>query len=188
MDYSTVVALTEAGAVPYWTKAQIADIVGLNDPEIAIKPPTVETLKALDPDMLFLHQGTSLNEDVLIADAANGAPIQKITPERVGRALRPSRRQIVERGPTNYAQIGLMNTQYAPSVMIKFLSESEAYDIFAVSTRGGYSYLYIFAFKKNWPLHDEAVETLYSSFVPENYHSYLALRRLERKHEHDSGR
>lgn len=188
MDGATVVALTEAGTVPYWTKAQIVDLVGLNDPEAALKPPTVETLKALDPDMVFLHQGTSLMNDVLIPADADGAPIQKVTPERLGKALRPSRRQIVERVPTNYGEIGIMNVQYAPSVMIKFLSESEDYDIFAVSTRDDRTYLYLFAFKKSWRLHDEALKTLSWSLVPKNYRSYLALKKSDRNPENDPGR
>jgi hypothetical protein len=182
MDASTVVALTEAGVVPYWTKARIVDMVGLNHPEAAVRPPTVETLKVLDPDMVFLHQGASLNNDLLIPADTEGTYIHKITPERLGRALRQSRREIVERGVTSYADVGLLNVQYAPSVMIQFLSESPDYDIYVVDLVGRRSYLHVYGLKKSWPLHNEALKALYWSFVPENYRSYLALKELERNH------
>jgi hypothetical protein len=178
MGPDTVVALTEAGAVPYWTKAQIADIVGLNYPDVAIRPPTVETLRRLEPDMVFLHQAMSLANDVLIDTDAQDVKIHQISPQRLGKALRPARREIVERGPISYDQIGLLNTQYAPSVMIKFLSDSRDYDIFVVDPKGEHSYIHIYGLSKNWSLRDEALQALRWSLQPENYRSYLEVRKL----------
>ncbi len=181
MGRDSVVALTEAGALPYWTRAQIADIVGLNHPAAALTPPTAETLRMLDPDMVFLHQGTSLTNDLLIAADSEEAVIYTISPERLGAALRPSRREILERGVTAYDETGLLNVQYAPSVMIQYLSQSPDYDIFVIDPNRARSFVHVIGLRKTWPLRDEALQALRRSLAPENYGSYLEIRRGQRE-------
>lgn len=173
----TIIALTEAGAVPYWTDAQVADIVGLNYPPAALRPPTIADVRALDPDVVFLHQGTSLANNVLIPPEERGGRIHRIAPGRLGAALRPSRRAVLERRVSSYAEIGLLNVQYAATVLIGYLSETDRYDIFVVDPSGHRTYLHVWGLKKDWPLREKTLRALEWSLEPGNYASYLEVRR-----------
>jgi hypothetical protein len=176
----TVIALTEAGAVPYWTDAQVADIVGLNDPAAALRPPTIDDVRALDPDLVFLHQGTSLANDILIPPQERGGRIHRITPERLRAALQPSRRAVLERQVSSYNDIGLLNVQYAATVLIGYLGETDRYQIFVVDPSGHRTYLHVWGLKKDWPLRDSTLRVLEWSLEWGNYVSYLQVRRSQK--------
>ena len=61
LDRDTVVALTEAGRLPFWTQAQVVDLVGLNTRETARKPPTPASLREMDPDIVMFHHDWTLD-------------------------------------------------------------------------------------------------------------------------------
>jgi hypothetical protein len=181
MKADTTIALTEAGAIPYWTPATVADIVGLNYPDAAVRPPTVDDVTTLDPDIVFLHQGTSLDNALLIPqhvrDATGHGKIYSISPEQLGAALKPSRRAVLERHVTSYDDIGLLNVQYAATVLIAYLSQRKDYDIFIVDANGRHSFVHVWGFKKTWQHRAKAIELMEWSLAPENYRSYLNVRR-----------
>ena len=164
--------------MPYWTAAQVTDVVGLNYPEAAVRPPTVDDVKRLKPDVVFLHQGTSLMNDVLIPVNERGGKIYPISPPRLGSALLPSRRAVLDRHVTSYDKIGLLNVQYAATVLIEYLSESSDYDILVVDPNERHSFVHVWGFKKDWPLRDEAVKSLAWSVTYAHYQPYLEVRRL----------
>jgi len=178
MTRQNVIALTEAGAVPYWTEAQVADIVGLNYPEAAVRPPTVADVRKLDPDVVFLHQGTSLANHILVPESERGGQVYVISPERLASALLPARRQVLERHPTSYDEIGLLNVQYAATVLIQYLSESPEYQIVVVDPSGRQSFLHVWGFKKDWAFREDALRAIEWSLDQANYRPYLDVRRL----------
>jgi len=178
----SVIALTEAGALPYWTEAEVVDVVGLNHPAAAVRPMTIADLDAIDPDMVFLHQGGSLMNDVLIPPGTIEGRIHRVSSERLGRALLPSRREIVERQVSSYRDTGLMNVQFAPAVMIEFLSRRSDYDILVVDPTGSRTYRHVYGLKRDWPLYDEAVEALHWAADEGHYVPYLELLRTRGKH------
>lgn len=50
-----VIVLTEAGRLPYWTSGTVFDMVGLNLAETARRPPSLNYIDALDPDVILFH-------------------------------------------------------------------------------------------------------------------------------------
>jgi hypothetical protein len=177
----TVIAVTEAGAVPYWTDAQVADIVGLNYPPAALRPLTVDDIRRLNPDVVFLHQGTSLDNEVLIPRHERGPRMHLVSSQRLSAALLPSRRAVVKQLPKTYADVGLLNVQYAATLLIEYLSESSDYDIVVVDPGGNQSYLHVWAFKRDWPLKDDALRSIEWALEMKNYRSY---RDIRKEHAH----
>ena len=186
MKADATIALTEAGAVPYWTPAKVADIVGLNYPDAAVRPPTVDDVTKLDPEVVFLHQGTSFDNALLIPEnervASTHGKIYPIDPERLTAALKPSRRAVLERHVTSYNDIGLLNVQYAATVLIAYLSQRNDYDVFVVDANGRHSFLHVWAFKKTWQHRAKALELMEWSLAPDNYRSYLKVRQRAGAH------
>ena len=176
MTKDTVIALTEAGAVPYWTEAQVADIVGLNYPPAALAPLTVRDLRKINPDLVFLHQGRSLMNEVLIPSPVEGRRIYAIPPERLRAALRPSRRAVLQRNATSYDDIGLLNVEYAAAVLLEYLSQSTDHDILVVDPSAHRTYVHVWGVKKDWPLREEAMKALQWSLEPDHYRPYLHVR------------
>jgi hypothetical protein len=177
MDATTVIALTEAGVVPYWTKAQVIDVVGLNYPAAAVRPLTVADVQTLKPDFVFLHQADSLMNEVLTASLDKRERVHSLTPDDLRRALHPSRRAVLERHSTSYDDIGLLNVQYAATVLIQYLIESDAYEVVLVDPFGHQFYTHVWGVRKDWPLREEALRSLRWSLEPGSYRSYLDARR-----------
>jgi len=74
------IAVVDAGAIPYYTKARTIDIVGLNDPYIAHLPGGYDRkidphyILAQRPAFIQLHTAPSLSgKTILIIDSTNGA-------------------------------------------------------------------------------------------------------------------
>jgi len=55
LDSQTVIASSEAGRLPYWTRGQHWDLVGLNTPEFAAAGVSRMALNNINPDIILLH-------------------------------------------------------------------------------------------------------------------------------------
>ena len=179
MDGDSVIALTEAGILPYFTSAQVVDMVGLNNAETALRPRDVSYVRGLNPDMIFFHHAGTLENDALVGQTDNSSRVLEISPATLRRALRPSLRGLIQRRVETYADSGLRTTEYAAVLLTQFLIDAaEDYEILSVDFKGNQDFVHVYGLKRDWPLRRQARETLYSSMEPENYLSYLDARPL----------
>lgn len=180
MSANTVIALTEAGIVPYFTRARVVDMVGLNSADMALRPRSVSYVRALDPDMVFFNHAGTLDNDTLTAWGGGASRVVSISPEALRQSLRPSHRGLIQRKAETYAETGLQMVEYAAVLLTQFLIESADYEILSVDFKGDHRYVHVYGLKKDWPLRTRALHELHSSMRPENYPSYL--RALENPH------
>ena len=145
------IATTEAGNIPYWTDAMVLDLVGLNSPETARLPPTVDMLTRFDPDVVMAHPAGALDEacmrTILPRSAWNVARIAG--PLRA--CLRPDRLPLLVRPLGRYRETHAENVVVAPVVAFDFLdTHRETYDVYVVRARtnGG---MHVYGLRRSWP-------------------------------------
>jgi hypothetical protein len=76
----SVVVLTESGRLPYWTSGTMLDMVGLNLAATARKPPTLDYIAGLDPDVILFHVAGTLDFPRLRAHAPEQGSVSQIDP------------------------------------------------------------------------------------------------------------
>ncbi|HWM85423.1 MAG TPA: hypothetical protein VNO33_06280 [Kofleriaceae bacterium] len=113
LDDATIV-LTEAGRLPFWTAGAAFDMVGLNHAPTSRRPPTLESVAGLDPDVVLFHAAGTLDNTRLLAhepergavarvDPRNQRVLQ-IDPRTLTRAIRPAFRAISKSLPAAYSE------------------------------------------------------------------------------------
>ena len=140
LDRDTVVALTEAGRLPFWTQAQVVDLVGLNTRETARRPPTPASLRELDPDIIMFHHDWTLDVSRL-----PGHPEGDVIPVTVPlrELVLPQFRSLLGASGQSYDELPVDHVKMAPLVAAEFLSQMrEAYDIYLVRYLRGYAHVY----------------------------------------------
>ncbi len=176
LDEDSIVVLTEAGILPYWSRAHFVDVVGLNTVETALRPASMSYLKDLDPDMVFFHHAGLLDATVLTGSEARPTKIVRISPDTLWNAVPAAEQELVQRGVQTYAETGMRTTGYAALSLAQFLSESSEYEILTVDFNDNGAYSHIYGLKTEWPLRSKIMELLNSTARPERYRSYLSFR------------
>ncbi|MBK7874422.1 MAG: hypothetical protein IPJ77_01480 [Planctomycetes bacterium] len=162
------IALTEAGRLPYWTDARCIDVVGLNDPVFALRPPRVEDLEREAPDVVFFH----------VADALRfgGAPTALRAIERtdlaphVTAAGRAAFDTPLERYPAGSAPENV-----APAVLARFLADHANYHIVLARYEG--EYRHVWAFRTDLPQLAELLTELEANHTPSAWRPYIDVAR-----------
>ncbi|WP_375770782.1 hypothetical protein NR798_07740 [Archangium gephyra] len=140
LDRGTVVALTEAGRLPFWTEAQVVDLVGLNTRETARKPPTADFLRELAPDLVMFHHDWTL--DVSGVRSGPGQDVVAVTGPLRDLVL-PQYRPLLTASGKSYDELAVDHVKLAPLVATEFLSQMrEAYDVYLVRYLRGYAHVY----------------------------------------------
>jgi hypothetical protein len=132
--------LTEAGRMAYWHDAQVTDLVGLNTARFATRQPSLEDLRALEPDVVMLHHA-----GVLELRALGSGPIVEVEGPLAAHFVSwvgPKERY--ERDAARpYRELVLPNVTMAAIAGVWFLSEERArYDVLAVRYRGELAHVY----------------------------------------------
>jgi hypothetical protein len=159
LEPKNVLALTEAGRLSFWTDATVVDVVGLNSPDTAVKPPTVDTLRAIDPDVLLFYAG-QFHLKLHIADPKPVVAIpREMLPASVGAEFGAA-----FRSDDPHVLDALTPENRATIVMGRFAFESGAYDLFAgmnvLERPDTRNYSHVFGIRRTLPQHDALVKAL----------------------------
>jgi len=171
-----VIATNELGRLSYWTEAQVEDMSGLTNPTLALRPPRVEDLRLIDPDILIFHHGGTLEVERVIETPER---VAAITSAELDRIVGARVRHIYDEGALSYRDSRLNTLEVAPPVMTRYLVDSKKYDTFLVDFRGHGAYEHVYAFREGWPYRERAIAELRASFDRTRYQSYLAIRRRQ---------
>ncbi len=75
-----VIVLTEAGRLPFWTAGTAFDMVGLNFAPTARRPPSLESIANLDPDVVLFHAAGTLDNARLLAREPGRGAVNRVDP------------------------------------------------------------------------------------------------------------
>jgi hypothetical protein len=178
-----VIAVTEAGRFSYWTRSRVEDLVGLNNREMALKPPGDRFLEEQNPVVVMFHHAGTLDPEKLVLDPSAG-PIVPLTPARLAASVRARFRTLLEVGADSYADPAASSQYFyetAAVIATRLLLSSERYDIYALDYVGNDLYYHVFAFRKDWPHTESALAKARATLDFEVYESYLALKRARRR-------
>jgi len=143
------VVLTEAGRVAFYTTARVYDLGGLNEPETARVPPSLERVRELDPDLVMYHHDGVLDLAGVLGDAGSrGQKVVSLTREQLAQAVRPAQRDLFDRPPRDYADSEGRSRLIAPAVATRFLVENEGYALFAVDYRDRDRFEHVYGFRR----------------------------------------
>jgi hypothetical protein len=135
-----VVALTDAGRIPYWTDARVEDIVGLNTPSAALSPPTLADVEALAPDLVMFNTANVFEfPDRVVKDR----PFIPVTREKLRAALVPECRAAFDGGPLPTG-LHSIRENLAALALGRYLDAHPDFDVFAVAYGAGYGHVWGF--------------------------------------------
>jgi hypothetical protein len=167
-----VVALTDAGRLPYWTDARVEDVIGLNTQSAALSPPTIAELEAMSPDIVMFNTANAFN---VPGQPAKDRMMIRLTREMLESSLAPECRDAFEGGP---APAGIFGTRenLAPTRLGRLLVEHDAYEVYAVAYGSGYGH--VWGFKRGLEELPRILEALEKTSSGDYYRSYFALVEL----------
>ena len=171
-------ALTEAGALAYWSNASLEDIAGLNNPLTAAAPATVDYLRDTNPEIMMFHHAGTLKSEML--HRFDKKPIQSITSavliEAQDRGISEEYENIFQGGLKSYKKTNLKVEQVAAIVMAKYLTlYADNYYLYSVSC--GDDYCHIYALRKDFKLKNDILKELRLA-LQGNYQSYAQAKHF----------
>ena len=175
VDAEVVVALTEAGRLPYWHEGRAEDMIGLNNPHTALVPPSTAYLEAMDADVVFFDHVDALDLEQLEGHNS-GRFTRSLSVEELAAAVRPRFRSIFENGLESYEESLIPVMQSVPVILTRYLVDNGGYDIVAVDRVRNGTYRHVYGFRKGWPCTRSVVEMINATGHYEPYRSYLAIK------------
>lgn len=170
---NAVIAVTEAGRLPYWCNCRVVDLIGLNTPHTARVPPSLPYLEAIAPDLVMFAIRGRL--DLL---APRGGPFTRtVSAAELAAAVVPRLRHVLAEGLASYADSQFASADTAAILATRYLINSEAYDIVAVDPGGGDRYRHVYGFRKGWLEKRQTMAILDAAGRDDRDRSYLAIRR-----------
>ena len=168
-----VLALTQAGRLPYWYEGRAVDLIGLNTPDTATVPPSLAYLEAVAPDLVMFSIRGRLELPV-----PRGGPFTRtVSAAELAAAVAPRLRRVLARGLANYADSQLSSGDTATILATRYLINSGAYDIVAVDPDRGGQYQHVYGFRKGWLETRSTITMLEAAGRNDRDRSYLAIRR-----------
>lgn len=173
-----LLAVTEAGAIAYWSHSRVEDMVGLNNPTTALKPPSLKYLESIDPDILLIEPNQTLD---MSFDSYGDWPVIKIGGEVLGKTMSsmPGFGDIyAEGGLTSYGDRKIYAAKIAPPVMSRYLHDhSNRYEV--VIIRDWKRKLHhIWAFKKSLHQQPLFLRVLKKILKDQRYISYAQMKNF----------
>jgi arabinofuranosyltransferase len=170
----TRIAVTEAGRLPYWTDAEVLDTIGLNSPDIALRPVSPAVLEKFDPQIVMFHHADTL-------DFSGLKRTRMVEPVESLAALvsRDAKRDFAA-SREQFSALHTSVVRLAAVVMARYLDDHRAqFDVIAVDSDGDGSYRHVYGFRKGMDL-DAAVKMISQTARPRDRLPYLALRRAQK--------
>jgi hypothetical protein len=165
-------ALTEAGRLPYGVQARVFDVVGLNNADTALRPPSLAYLNEIDPDLVFFHSAYVFDVESELGPPTRG--LERIPATLLCRCLNPRYREVFERG---FAAPGdnLSTIDMAPLVLGRYLVEHRGdYETLVVRYRG--RWVHVYGVRNSLPEAGRIVAELGASTSGVGYASYAAIK------------
>jgi hypothetical protein len=163
----TRVVTTEAGRLPFWTRARAYDAVGLNEPRTARTPLTQAYLREIDPDVVMFHVAGAL------AFPTAKAAVAPLAREAIAGHVAPGARELwgheLERVP-----VGTTPETLAALALARFLFEADDHDLRLVRYQGAYSH--VWAVRREFPRVAEVWAALERAQDPARWRPYATLR------------
>jgi hypothetical protein len=164
----------QAGRIPYWSRAQLYDLVGLNTKRTALAPPDAAYLEQLDPDVFLLYLG-SIAFDLDRSLPQGAGDVVPLEPDVLVRTVRPEFLGTFEHGIAEYGGTSIPDSA-CNVIAAGFLARSNRYDLYAVRYMGTFKHVY--ALKRGFPRAPAILEALRASVPPEAYRSYARIAGL----------
>ncbi|HEV8114098.1 MAG TPA: hypothetical protein VGR31_15105 [Planctomycetota bacterium] len=161
----------QAGRIPYWSRARMFDLVGLNTRRTALAPPDAAYLAEIDPDLFLLYTGPSTFDLEKALASAKEDVVPLALPELAG-SVRPDQRDLYEHGIARYEGSAVPDSA-CNVIAAKYLVDSSAYDLYAVRYTGSFKHLY--AIRRGHPRAAAILAALRESLAPESYRSYARI-------------
>ena len=161
LDESTLV-LTEAGRVPYWTRARVIDVVGLNDPRSAKHPPDRSYIASLRPDVIMYHSAGTLDEaaiSLLPPEGAEGEVVRVPAAALASALVEPYRSLLTTVGADFPKQV--LPHRFAAAALTNYVTTTDDFDIFLV--RYGAGFRHVWAVRRGQPFSASIERTLQES-------------------------
>ena len=168
-----VIALTEAGRLPYWYEGRVVDLVGLNTPHTATVPPSLAYLEAVAPDLVMFSILGRLELPVPRSEPFT----RTVSAAELAAAVTPRLRHVLARGLASYAASQLSSVDTAAILATRYLINSGAYDIVAVAPDRGGQYQHVYGFRKGWLETRSTIAMLEAAGRNDRDRSYLAIQR-----------
>jgi multisubunit Na+/H+ antiporter MnhB subunit len=172
LDPNRSIALTEAGRLPYWVRTRTYDIPGLNDPDTAHGPATLEYIEGIQPDIVMFNASYAYR----LRPPREG-PARKfvlLAASSLSRAVSPPFRRAFEDG---CADGQLTSVQAAPVLLGRYLIDhQDAYALALVRYKGMGAHVY--GIRKSLPEATEILRALEDSTSGRTYASYAALKHF----------
>jgi hypothetical protein len=166
-----VVLCDQAGRIPYWSRARMYDMVGLNTARTALAPPDAAYLASLDADVVLVYLAKSVSdiEDRLRGTSESVVPIDGAT---LAASVKPEYRELFEHGLAEYGK-GVVPDRACNVITSKYLVDSGAYDLYAVRYLGTFRHVY--GIRRGFPRAAAIVDALREAERPESYLSYAEI-------------
>lgn len=173
LDERCVIVLTEAGSLGYWLPSPVYDLIGLNNPYTARRPPGVDYLESIKPDIVMFHHAGTLDEKIARMKSHYG--IASLDAIDLHEMVKPSVRETFERGYERQAETW-DPVQVAAVVAAAYLHRSAEYEIYAIMYRGEYSHIY--GIRRELPDREDIIADLRRTVGLREYYSYADLKHF----------
>lgn len=167
----SVVICDQAGRIPYWSKARMFDMVGLNTARTALAPPDAAYLASLDPDVVLVYLAKTVSD---LEERLGSRPerVVALDTEVLRASIRQEHREVFEHGLAEFGQSAVPD-RACNLIASKFLVDSGAYDLYAARYMGTFRHVY--GLKRGHPRAAAILEALRASERPEAYRTYARL-------------
>ena len=146
-----VVVLTEAGRLPYWTSGTVFDMVGLNLAATARRPPSLDFIARLDPDVILFHAAGTLDDARLMVHGPEHGSVSqrdprskqivRVDPRSLPAALRPVFRALGRDLPVEYDD--RTPRVKTPSIILAMYlaAHADEFDVYALPYNTGHEHI-----------------------------------------------
>ncbi len=166
-----VVLCDQAGRIPYWSRARMYDMVGLNTERTALAPPDAAYLASLDADVVLVYLANKVSD---VEDRLRGSSesVVQLDAATLAASIRPDYRELFEKGLAEYGR-GDVPDRACNVITSKYLVDSGDYDLYAVRYLGTFRHVY--GLRRGFPRAAAIVDALRESERPESYRTYAEI-------------
>ena len=166
-----VVLCDQAGRIPYWSRARMYDMVGLNTARTALAPPDAAYLASLHADVVLVYLARMVS-DIDARVGRNSESVVEIDAATLAASIQPEYRELFAKGLVEYGH-GDIPDRACNVITSKYLVDSGDYDLYAVRYLGTFRHVY--GLRRGFPRSAAIVDALRESERPENYLSYAQI-------------
>lgn len=170
-DENNVIALTEAGRLPFWSNSNIIDLNGLNNKYTSQHIPNSNYLQSCNPDIVLYDGWGILN---LSQFKCSKEKIIDITGYDIRNLLIPEYKKYLPDKYIKYEEVNLNNIKMAAIKATEFISINRN-DYITFLVWYDIDFNHVISFKKNLKNLDEIINTLFKTVYSQEKKSYIMM-------------